>query len=212
MWKVLIFSPVQFNSHQIYHAMLEKGEDIRASDIGDTYLSSKKNIFFKVVSASTSLHNGVFQARPFPIFLSFTVSARNFSKGNVILGNCIPHCSWFEHAGKNFQFLGFNRSQKNGERKGEEEKLIELYRSGHERKNQPRQLGKLEKVRKRTYVKFIGEVEREGFTLKQKRTLRWIIWDCPKEKEKRKVPIKKATVPGVPKRSPIQVLTGRYRA
>ena len=68
--------------------------------------------------------------------------------------------------------MGFNRSQKKGERKGEEKKIIELYHKENKRQNQPRTLGKLKKKQKKTNVTFAGEVGREGFTLTEKRTLR----------------------------------------
>ena len=54
--------------------------------------------------------------------------------------------------------MGFNRSQKKGERKGEEKKIIELYHKENKRQNQPRTLGKLKKKTKKTNVTFAGEV------------------------------------------------------
>ena len=172
----------------------------------------QKNIFFKVVSASTSLHNGVFQARPFPICFSFTISARNFLKANVILGKYIPRCSWFEHAGKDFQLLGFNRSQKKGERKGEEKKIIELYHKENKRQNQPRTLGKLKKKTKKNECDICWWSRTRRIYLNREKNASLNHLGLSKREGEAKSPDKKATAPGVPKRSPIQVLTGRYRA
>ena len=67
---------------------------IYAGVISEIFISHSKNIyiFLKSVSASSS-HDGEFDACPSRICFTFISTPRNLLKGNVKLGNYIPHSS-----------------------------------------------------------------------------------------------------------------------